>query len=113
MKSNEKRSVTTLGILVLLFQGVLPPHALAGNKRAAVPQWRLQVANVESGDVNLDPAFRAAIYENLVDELAKKKQSKQVFRSGDRNAIGVHDLLILKQYRIIRRAVRRNELLQR
>lgn len=45
--------------------------------------------------MNIEPAFRVAIYENLLGELAKAKQFKQVFRSGDRNASGP-DLLILK-----------------
>jgi hypothetical protein len=59
-------------------------------------QWSVQVDNVESGDVNLDPAFRVAIYENLLAELAKSGEFKQVFRSGDRNAAGLSTLLILK-----------------
>jgi len=46
--------------------------------------------------VSLDPSFGAAIYENLLEELAKTKQFKQVFRSGDRNADDVPDVLILK-----------------
>jgi hypothetical protein len=45
--------------------------------------------------VNIEPAFRIAIYENLLVELAKTKQFKQVFRSGDRNASGP-EILILK-----------------
>src|SRR6266851_7035926 len=48
------------------------------------------------GDVSLDPSFGAAIYENLLQELAKTKQFKQVFRSSDRNANDVPGLLILK-----------------
>src|SRR5712692_11184092 len=48
------------------------------------------------GDVSLDPSFGAAIYENLLEELAKAKQFKQVFRSGDRNANDVPSLLVLK-----------------
>src|SRR5260370_10652689 len=48
------------------------------------------------GDGSLDPAFGAAIYENLLQELAKTKQFKQVFRSGDRNANDLPGLLILK-----------------
>ncbi len=48
------------------------------------------------GDVSLDPSFGAAIYENLLQELAKTKQFKQVFRSGDRNANDLPGLLILK-----------------
>ena len=34
-------------------------------------QWSVQVNKVDAGGVNIEPAFRAAIYENLVDELAK------------------------------------------
>jgi hypothetical protein len=51
---------------------------------------------VDPGDVGLDPSFRAAIYENLLEELAKTKEFKQLFRSGDRNANDVSSLLILK-----------------
>ena len=57
--------------------------------------WSVQVEKVDPGDVNIEPAFRAAIYENLLVELAKTKQFKQVFRGGDRNASGP-GLLILK-----------------
>jgi hypothetical protein len=95
MKSTKKASPTVLIAVVLSIQAALPPHVL-GNERPAVAQWSVQVEKVEKGDVNLDPAFRAAIYENLVIELAKKKRFKQVLRSGDRNANGLHDLLILK-----------------
>jgi hypothetical protein len=59
-------------------------------------QWSVQVDNVDPGGVNLEPAFRVAIYEHLVDELARTKRFKQVFRSGDRNASSLADLLILK-----------------
>jgi len=60
-----------------------------------VGAWSVEVERVDPGDVNIEPAFRVAIYENLLDELAKTKQFKHVFRSGDRNA-GGPDLLILK-----------------
>jgi hypothetical protein len=55
----------------------------------------VQVDKVDPGDVNIEPAFKVAIYENLLVELAKTKQFKQVFRGGDRDASGP-DLLILK-----------------
>jgi hypothetical protein len=51
---------------------------------------------VDPGDVGLEPSFGAAIYENLLEELAKTEQFKQLFRSGDRNANDVPSLLILK-----------------
>jgi hypothetical protein len=95
VKSTKKVSPTLLIAAVLSIQAALPSHVL-GSERLAVAQWSVQVEPVETGDVNLEPAFRVAIYENLLDELSKTKQFKQVFRSGDRNANGIRDLLILK-----------------
>jgi hypothetical protein len=59
-------------------------------------QWSVQVDKVDPGDVAIESAFQIAIYENLLDELGKTKRFKQVFRSGDRNASAVPELLILK-----------------
>ena len=59
-------------------------------------QWSVQVDRIDPGATTLDPSFSDAIYENLVRELSKSKQFKQVFRSGDRNANGVSGLLVLK-----------------
>jgi hypothetical protein len=55
-----------------------------------------QVDKIEPGDVNIGPSFTIAIYENLLKELAKAKQFKEVLRDGDRDANSVPDLLILK-----------------
>ncbi len=63
--------------------------------RLRAQSWSVQVDKVDPGDVNIEPAFRVAIYENLLVELAKTKQFKQVFRDGDRNASGPQ-VLILK-----------------
>jgi hypothetical protein len=93
MKSNRKASLTAA---ILMLQAALPSQVLAGTKRSVADQWSVQVGKVEPGRVNIEPAFRVAIYENLLDELAKTKQFKQVLRSGDRNATGLPDLLILK-----------------
>jgi hypothetical protein len=84
---------------VLLFQLHLPT-ALAqdstSGKGGEVQQWSVQVDKVDPGDVTIERSFRDAIYENLLQELTKTKQFKQVFRSGDRNAQEVRRLLILK-----------------
>ena len=69
--------------------------AKAGNSSGGA-KWNVQLDKVDPGDVNLEPAFRIAIYENLLDELAKTKRFKQVFRSGDHNASELPNLLILK-----------------
>jgi len=89
MKANK---TATLGIAILLtFWGSQLP--LPGQTSAAA-QWSVQVDNIDPGDVNIEPAFIVAIYENLLVELAKEKQFKQVYRKGDRNATG--PMLILK-----------------
>ena len=64
--------------------------------QASTGPWNVQIDQVDPGNVNIEPAFRIAIYENLVDALTKTKQFKEVLRSGDRNADSLSDLLTLK-----------------
>lgn len=93
-----------LAALVLLLGALqlqpFVPAALAESptvgRNGGVQQWSVQVDRVDSGDVGLEQSFGAAIYENLLEELAKTKQFKQLFRSGDRNATDVPRLLILR-----------------
>jgi len=59
-------------------------------------KWSAQVDRVDPGATALDPSFSDAIYENLLRELRKSKQFKDVFRSGDRNADDVSGVLVLK-----------------
>ena len=96
MKSNRKASLTALTAVTLIIQVALPSKGLAASNRSVAAQWSVQVDKVQPGDVNIGPSFRIAIYENLLEELAKTKQFKEVLRDGDRNANGVPDLLILK-----------------
>ncbi len=82
-------------MIVALFAVAVPVTLAASQPRQVAQGWSVQVDKVDTGDVNIEPAFRVAIYENLLEELAKTKQFKQVLRSGDRNASGP-DVLILK-----------------
>src|ERR1700722_9223439 len=88
MKANRKIHSGAFVVMFLLTLAAFPSRSLAQN-------WSVQVAKVDPGDVNIEPAFRVAIYENLLVELAKTKQFKQVFRLGDRNANGP-EVLVLK-----------------
>ena len=93
-----------LATLILLLSALqlqlFVPAALAesstGGKNGDAQQWSVQVDKIDAGDVGLEPSFKAAIYENLLKELAKTKQFKEVYRSGDHNAKDVPGLLILK-----------------
>src|ERR1700722_18164193 len=99
MKTNKKYSLGALAALM-----ILTVSHLFGQSSAATPpsghdipavMRSVQVDQVDPGDVDIEPAFRVAIYENLLVELAKTNQFKQVFRNGDRNASGP-EVLILK-----------------
>jgi len=68
----------------------------APDNSADVHDWSLQVDRVDPGATTLDPSFSYAIYENLVRDLNKSRQFKDVFRSGDRNANHVSQVLVLK-----------------
>ena len=96
MKLNKRSILTALTAVTLISGALLPSHVLAASSGSVGTQRIVQVDKIAPGDVNIAPAFRIAIYENVLQELAKTKQFKQVLRSGDRNADGVPELLILK-----------------
>jgi len=95
MKANRKVSwaVLTGAILVVHYQ--LPSRLVADNRTVAT-EWSAQVDKVVPGNVNIEPAFRVAIYENLLEELAKSGRFQQVLRSGDSRANDIPKLLIVK-----------------
>jgi hypothetical protein len=95
MNPNRKVS-TALMTVILMIQPALATRVFAEDTRSTAPQWNVQLMKIEVGDVNIEPAFRVAIYENLVVELIKTKEFQQVLRDGDRTANGLQDLLILK-----------------
>ena len=79
-----------------LFVSTALAESSAVGKGGGAQPWSVQVDRVDPGDVGLETSFGAAIYENLLEELAKTEQFKRLFRSGDRNANDVPSLLILK-----------------
>ena len=92
MKTSKPTLLLVLGSAFITLNIVNPPRLRAESSS----QWSVQVAKVDSGQVNLEPSFQVAIYESLLDELNKTKRFKQVLRDGDREATGISDLLILK-----------------
>ena len=93
---SRRTSLTAVAIGIAIVQSVLPVPALAGINHGHVPQWRVEVNQVDAGGSNIAPEFKVAIYENLVIELTKAKQFSAVLRGGDSSANGVSNLLILK-----------------
>jgi len=102
-----KVSRTRLGMLialasVLYFVGPcrliaqLDVQTSTTDKVSGSSSWNVLVDRISPGETNIDPAFQAAIYENLIEELAKTKRFNQVFREGDHKAKEASDVLILK-----------------
>jgi len=58
-------------------------------------QAAIQIEPVDAGDIRIPTEFRAAIYEYLVMRVRESGNFQQVFRSGDRAAAGVPDLVTL------------------
>jgi hypothetical protein len=97
MIPNRKADRATVLLLLL---SLMPWHvwgqSSAPSNNPGNGQWSVQVDRVDPGAVTIAPEFKAAIYENLLEELAKTKQFQAVYRSGDRNAKDVSKLLVLK-----------------
>ncbi len=103
MAASNKDVFRVLSVLVLLVAQSFASgrHSGTFNKGSRAwsigdTKWSVQVEEVESGDVHLDPVFRVAIYEHLLTELERTTYFKDVWRSGDRLADSEGDLLILK-----------------
>ncbi len=101
MKTSKNPALKVLAAAILVILPVLPAQssdgkASSGSDISIVGRWSVQVDKIDPGEVNIEPAFRIAIYENLLEELAKTKHFKRVYRSDDRQAGGVADVLILK-----------------
>ena len=101
----SKRNSWIVGLAAIVVTAVSFPGQLPGQSAAAKPcsaisgsskQWSVQVDRVDPGDRDLAYSFQIAIYENLTEELNKKKQFERVLREGDRNADNIPNLLILK-----------------
>lgn len=73
-----------------------PLQSTPAESPEAAQQWSVYVDRIDAGDTNLDPSFSDAIYENLLRDLPKSRQFKNVFRSGDRNADNASAVLVLK-----------------
>jgi hypothetical protein len=72
------------------------PAAKTATKPAATTTpWAIQIEPVSAEEGQLPPDFAMAIYERLVEEIGKTNKFQQVFRSGDRRATDVPNLLTL------------------
>ena len=91
------RALIAAALMLTLLAGV---SAFTQEKTAAKPvatttPWAIQFEPVSAEEGKLPPDFAMAIYERLIEEIGKTNKFQQVFRSGDRRATDVPNLLIL------------------
>jgi hypothetical protein len=87
--------VNSRAILVVL---LLTPSAIIQAQTTAKPKLSasaIQIAMVETGDVQIPAEFRYAVYERLVERVRASGAFQKVYRSGDHTADGIPDLVTL------------------
>jgi hypothetical protein len=86
--------IALLSTLLIGTVAVSQQKPAAKTTATAVP-WAIQVEPVSAEEGKLPPDFAMAIYEKLIEDIARTNKFQQVFRSGDRRASEVPNLLIL------------------
>jgi hypothetical protein len=86
-----------LACVLLFIAGPLSGQTGSGDARSTqrFSASSIEIEPVDSGDVPLPPEFRVAIYENLIVQINKTGKFQHVYRSGDKEAAGVPDLVTL------------------
>jgi hypothetical protein len=103
MKSNRTLISATLArvavpalLLCLLCLGISARGFAEEKPQPTTSPWAIQVEPVQADEGQLPPEFSMATYENLITQLVKTDKFQQVFRSGDHQADGVPNLLVLR-----------------
>jgi len=84
--------------VVLTFGSILAIPAGIQAQSAAKPKLAasaIQIAMVEAGDVQIPAEFRFAVYERLVEQVRASAAFQKVYRTGDRAADAIPDLVTL------------------
>ena len=100
MKQSRWMRIFGIGAMLIpvLALGQQAGSAQNGNK-AKLPKLTasaIQIEPIEAGDVTIPAEFRFAIYERLIERVRKDGTFQKVFRSGDREAANVADLVTLR-----------------
>ena len=80
-----------LGTVALLFAAC---PLFARKSKPRIMARAIQVEMIQSDEVSVPAEFQVALYENLIHRL-EKRGFQHVYRDGDRNAIGITDLVVL------------------
>ena len=97
-RTSSRMLLTAVAAVVLLGSVLVDRCVPQQAKESGLsPQVRyaIQIEPVTAGKDELPPEFAMAIYENLVQEVTKTGKFETVFRSGDKRAAEVPNLLVL------------------
>lgn len=99
MKSNLKFFSSTgshFALLTCLLVGIslIFIHAAVAAENPSA--WSVQVEPVQAEEGQLPPDFSMAVYEDVLAQLSKSGRFQQVYRSGDKQAKDVPNLLVLR-----------------
>jgi hypothetical protein len=89
------RALMAAALLMLPRGSALSQEKPAAKTTVTAAAWAIQIEPVSAEEGQLPPDFAMAIYEKLIHEIEKSNKFQQVFRSGDRRATDVPNLLIL------------------
>ncbi|HUJ41721.1 MAG TPA: hypothetical protein VLW54_14360 [Candidatus Acidoferrales bacterium] len=112
MKNVTRLSVAfSLGIAVAACAFMLAPGSLAAQTppppsvstkepppkpKPTIKASAILIEPVDPGDVLMPPDFQVAVYEYLVEQVTRTKKFAHVYRSGDKEAANVPDLVTLR-----------------
>lgn len=90
-------SPLVLGALLLIVGSLMGQTSSSDSKSAQkFSASSIQIEPTDAGDVPMPPEFRMAIYESLIAQIKKTGKFQHVYRSGDKDAASVPDLVTLR-----------------
>ena len=103
MKHHTRAAVSVIFPVVLTCTLLMPVGSLLGQTTSGDSKSAqkfsassIQVEPMDPGDLPMPPEFRVAIYENLIAQIKKTGKFQHVYRSGDKDAASVPDLVTLR-----------------
>ena len=95
MKQHTRAAVSVVACILIAGSLLAQPHPVDTSSGQRVSSSSIQIQPVDPGDVPLPAEFSVAVYENLITQIGKTGKFQHVYRSGDKDAASVPDLVTL------------------
>ena len=80
---------------ILVFLGLCAAAFAETSAKPKLSASAIRIAMVEAGDIQIPAEFRFAVYERLVERVRASGTFQKVYRTGDKAADGIPDLVTL------------------